>query len=364
VEAYYQEIGRAGRDGEPSRAILMHAYADRFTHDYFFDRDYPDPADLDRIYAALRPEARGKDELRGAVRRIAADVFDKALEKLWTHGGAIVDFAENVSRGAEDWRGPYLAAAKQKRAQLDQMMRYAQTGQCRMCAVVRHFGDVQDAQQPCGVCDVCAPDACIAQQFHEATKEDELVARRVAEALRATGPRSTGKLHSELYPNGEVTRNAFEEVLGAMARAGLVMLTDAVFEKDGKEIPYCKVKLTRAGEALEPLAPMELKIKQEVAPAKGGKAAKRKSPSKRGAPKAPITQPDSGAEEVLRKWRLAEAKRRGVPAFRIFSDAVLRALAAQRPSNTGELLAITGVGASLVKKYGTEIVRLLKKEDR
>ncbi len=35
VEAYYQEIGRAGRDGEPSRAILMHSYADRYTHDFF-----------------------------------------------------------------------------------------------------------------------------------------------------------------------------------------------------------------------------------------------------------------------------------------------------------------------------------------
>ena len=42
VEAHYQEIGRAGRDGEPSRAILMHSYADRYTHDFFFERDYPD----------------------------------------------------------------------------------------------------------------------------------------------------------------------------------------------------------------------------------------------------------------------------------------------------------------------------------
>ena len=56
---------------------------------------------------------------------------------------------------------------------------------------------------------------------------------------------STGKLHGELCPNGVMSRDAFEEVLGAMARAGLVRLSDAVFEKDGKQIPYRRVSLAR-----------------------------------------------------------------------------------------------------------------------
>ncbi|HVW86181.1 MAG TPA: DNA topoisomerase 3, partial [Bryobacteraceae bacterium] len=121
VEAYYQEIGRAGRDGEPSRAILMQSYQDRYTHDFFFERDYPDVKLLDQIFGRLGNAPIGREDLRRQTKS-PEDAFEKALEKLWTHGGAIVDSSDNVSAGASDWRDSYLAQGEQKRSQIEQVI--------------------------------------------------------------------------------------------------------------------------------------------------------------------------------------------------------------------------------------------------
>ncbi len=342
-----------------------------------------------------------------------AEVFDKALEKLWIHGGAMVDYAENVTRGESGWRASYIAMLEQKRAQIDLMIRYAESNHCRMSSLVRHFGDLADAGSPCGICDFCAPETCVAQRFRKPTGEESAAAGRVVAALRAGGAKSTGKLHQEMCPAGGLSRDAFEEVLGALARAGILRLSDETFEKDGKQIPYRKASLASGGAgadgaiefvikaAVHIAAPQKRKRKNRGAagPARAarvtakaragvaiparpagiatppreagttvppGEAATRTGkrqplPDDRGSQEAalPGTQLSSAVEEALRAWRLGEAKRRSVPAFRIFSDATLRAIAKARPQTAGELLAIPGIGMHTIEKYGALIYRLV-----
>jgi ATP-dependent DNA helicase RecQ len=371
VEAYYQEVGRAGRDGRPARAILLHSYADRKMHESFFERDYPPVDDLARVARVLTEEFQPPEALWEKL-GMMPETFGRAAEKLAAQGAVAFDMEGRVrtllrSADAGKWRPGYQAQLAHRRAQLEAMAAFAETAQCRMSALVRNFGDTPGV--PCGKCDFCSPEAAVAVAWGDPTPQQDRQLRRILRELQLAGPRSVGRLLTDSRVESE--RRAFDALLDGLARAGLVTLSSETFTNpEGREVTFRKVALTFEGRSVRDGEPLGVLLRQQAeaadslfaaAPRKKKKSAARTTPEANGPSASPAFTPaQTDLETRLRTWRRDEAARAGKPAFFVLSDATLRAVVLESPQTLHSLMEISGIGPRKADLYGAAIVALCR----
>ncbi len=383
VEAYYQEAGRAGRDGEPSACELLFNHADLKTQEFFFEGSNPPLSLVRSLYHLLRlrcdPESM---ELSMPVDAMAAalgrDVNPMAVSSslsLLVHAGAIARFdvpggsvkgTRLLNPEASFESFPIDSSALEEKARRDHqkieaMMRYAYSSGCRQQWILHYFGEI--SSEPCGHCDACCSLGDTAAE--ELGEEEAVVVRKALSGVARASRRAADGSWQAVYGRSKImdmlrgAKNAgMHRYLTSLSTYGLLSgMTDARLKSLFRAMQDGGLLLTTGGElpliTLTPKGEDVMKGKEPACLSRAGWCqGDKRAPgvaalarrSRRVLDAMGAGRMDKALYEHLAELRRDMASEWRMPVYRVMKTETLRALATLKPTTFEAAARLKGIG--------------------
>jgi ATP-dependent DNA helicase RecQ len=221
VQAYYQEAGRAGRDGETARCMLIFDRRDRQVQQFFLARRYPLVSDLVQAIEALEiaPQGSTQPELQQRIPGMPKNRLSVTLSLLRDGGLARCDAAHGWRRTTREaapghlgiLAGDYAKKSERDHEALERMVFFAQTGFCRWKTLLEGFDEsLPGGVERCGHCDNCVR---LASQAVELLAEPEPVPRLIEITATSNSPFELGDaVKAPRYGEGVVASIKGDEI--------------------------------------------------------------------------------------------------------------------------------------------------------
>jgi ATP-dependent DNA helicase RecQ len=297
IEGYYQETGRAGRDGEPANAWMAYGLQDVVNQRRMIDESP------------------------------AADAFKQVL-----------------------------------RGKLDALLSLAEASDCRRVRLLSYFGELS---QPCGNCDNCLnPPA-----QHDATESARKLLSCIYRVQQSSGS-AFGAGHIMDILRGKTTEKVTQHGHQSLSTFGIgadlsetqwralirQLIAREALHVDGSG--FNTLHLTEASRGiLRGETPIWLKTPSEKP--RASRSNSRAARAERDESGQPLSLVERDCLDALKAWRAEVARSHNLPAFVIFHDSTLRALAQRRPSQMDDLEGVAGIGQKKREAYGAEVLRVV-----